>query len=76
MGRPNKKSRLIAGKRTAKGTFGFKRRPSSLYFSSDEEDDKGARNTSKSKRGQILMLLEDMGEKEFDAMVKANRAAA
>ena len=78
MGRPNKKLRLIAGKRTAKGTFGSKRRQRSLCFSSDEEDDEGARNTSKiqERTDSIDMLLGGMGEKEFDAMIKANRTAA
>ena len=80
MGRPNKKSRLIAGRRTDAGTLGgckgtngkhpgAENEWSCLKYYSDDSD-----NTSKSKNHDgIDMLLEEMGEKRFAAMVKTNK---
>ena len=75
MGRPSKKSRLIAGHRTAAGTFGScnatnvlpaAEKRSHLQYCSDESSDGNA----------IDMILEEMGEKGFADMVETNRKAA
>jgi hypothetical protein len=80
MGRPNKKSRLIASHRTATGTFGCtgEKEPAdderSLQYGSDDESDMTRNSTNHD--ANLDRLLEEMGEKEFSAMVKSNKEAA
>ncbi|KAI2495129.1 hypothetical protein MHU86_19403 [Fragilaria crotonensis] len=78
MGRPNKKSRLIARNRTSTGTFGCtgRKEPADdergLQYHSDESD---LTRNSKNRDEILDTLLEEMGEKEFSAMVESNRKA-
>ncbi len=78
MGRPNKKSRLIARNRTSTGTFGYtgRKEPADdergLQYHSDESD---ITRNSKNCDEILDTLLEEMGEKEFSAMVESNRKA-